>query len=133
MQRQADEVFGTNSSEPVEHMADCAAQVANPGGYLGYGGRCTATQLRDAAYTLGIAPGTPYSSVVLAPRRLAIALAACAVGFALVAALLLARLRNRARRKYRAAAAAVAGPFENVTGEAAAADVPQAATTRSSG
>jgi hypothetical protein len=29
-------------------MADCIAQAANPGGYLGYGGDCTAKQLRYA-------------------------------------------------------------------------------------
>jgi hypothetical protein len=45
MKRDAKAIFGTNSSEPVEHMADCIARAANPGGYLGYGGTCTATQL----------------------------------------------------------------------------------------
>jgi hypothetical protein len=45
MKADAKAIFGTNSSEPVEHMADCIARAANPGGYLGYGGTCTATQL----------------------------------------------------------------------------------------
>ncbi|GAA2753478.1 hypothetical protein [Amnibacterium kyonggiense] len=30
---------------PVEHAADCGAQAVNPGGYLGYGGYCTAAEL----------------------------------------------------------------------------------------
>jgi hypothetical protein len=45
MSRDAKALFGTNSGEPVEHMADCIAQRANPGGYLGYGGACTRAQL----------------------------------------------------------------------------------------
>ena len=44
MTRDARAVFGTNSSDPVEHMADCISQAANPGGYLGYGGSCTKAQ-----------------------------------------------------------------------------------------
>lgn len=45
MTRDAEAVFAAIRSDPVEHMADCIAQAANPGGYLGYGGGCTATQL----------------------------------------------------------------------------------------
>jgi hypothetical protein len=45
MKADAKAIFGTNSSDPVEHMADCIAQRANPGGYLGYGGSCTTKQL----------------------------------------------------------------------------------------
>lgn len=30
---------------PIEHGADCGAQSANPGGYLGYGGYCSKAQL----------------------------------------------------------------------------------------
>jgi hypothetical protein len=30
---------------PVEHAADCGAQAADPGGYLGYGGYCTKAEL----------------------------------------------------------------------------------------
>lgn len=45
MTADAGAVFGRSSSDPVEHMADCIAQAANPGGYLGYGGSCTAKQL----------------------------------------------------------------------------------------
>jgi hypothetical protein len=52
MQKEADAVYGTNSAVPVEHMADCIAQAANPGGYLGYGGVCTAKQLRYASRML---------------------------------------------------------------------------------
>ncbi len=48
MTADAKAIFGTNSSDPVEHMADCIAQVANPGGYMGYGGTCTKAQ-RTAA------------------------------------------------------------------------------------
>jgi hypothetical protein len=44
MTRDANAIFGTNSDDPVEHMADCIAQAANPGGYLGYGGSCTKGQ-----------------------------------------------------------------------------------------
>lgn len=36
------------SITPVEHAADCGAQAANPGGYLGYGGYCTPSELRAA-------------------------------------------------------------------------------------
>ena len=36
------------SITPVEHAADCGAQAANPGGYLGYGGYCTPGELRAA-------------------------------------------------------------------------------------
>jgi hypothetical protein len=32
---------------PEEHAADCGAQSENPGGYLGYGGTCTAVQLHE--------------------------------------------------------------------------------------
>ncbi|RIX27879.1 porin family protein [Amnibacterium setariae] len=32
---------------PIEHAADCGAQALNPGGYLGYGGYCTAKQLAE--------------------------------------------------------------------------------------
>ena len=45
MKQDAKAIFGTNSRYPVEHMADCIARAANPGGYLGYGGRCTTKQL----------------------------------------------------------------------------------------
>ena len=45
MTRDAKVVFGTNSRRPVEHMADCIAQAANPGGYLGYGDDCTVAQI----------------------------------------------------------------------------------------
>ena len=44
MAKDARAVFGTNSSDPVEHMADCISQAANPGGYLAYGGSCTPRQ-----------------------------------------------------------------------------------------
>lgn len=36
------------SISPVEHAADCGAQAANPGGYLGYGGYCTPSELKAA-------------------------------------------------------------------------------------
>jgi hypothetical protein len=36
-----------NTIAPIEHAADCGAQALNPGGYLAYGGTCTATQLRE--------------------------------------------------------------------------------------
>jgi hypothetical protein len=52
MTHQARVIFGTNHPNPVEHMADCVARVAVPHGYLGYGGRCTAKQLRYAARIL---------------------------------------------------------------------------------
>jgi hypothetical protein len=52
MTRDAKAVFGTNSSDPVEHMADCIAQAANPGGYLGYGGDCTKAQLASSKLML---------------------------------------------------------------------------------
>lgn len=48
MKKDAKAIFGTNSSQPVEHMADCTSRAANPGGYLGYGGTCTAPQLAAA-------------------------------------------------------------------------------------
>lgn len=32
---------------PIEHAADCGAQALDPGGYLAYGGSCTAMQLRE--------------------------------------------------------------------------------------
>jgi hypothetical protein len=35
------------SITPIEHAADCGAQALNRGGYLGYGGYCSATQLRE--------------------------------------------------------------------------------------
>jgi hypothetical protein len=34
------------SITPIEHAADCGAQSLDPGGYLGYGGYCTAAELR---------------------------------------------------------------------------------------
>ena len=34
------------SITPIEHAADCGAQSLDRGGYLGYGGYCTAAQLR---------------------------------------------------------------------------------------
>lgn len=52
MLRQADRIFGTNHAVPMEHMADCMARAVEPHGYLGYGGRCTATQLRYAERVL---------------------------------------------------------------------------------
>jgi hypothetical protein len=52
MTAQAKVIYGTNHGRPVEHMADCVSQKANPGGYLGYGGKCTAKQLRYAARIL---------------------------------------------------------------------------------
>lgn len=52
MEKDANAIFGTNSSDPVEHMADCIAQAANHGGYLGYGGSCTKTQLHAANMVL---------------------------------------------------------------------------------
>ena len=39
--------FSVPGIEPVEHAADCGAQSVNPGGYLGYGGTCTALQLHE--------------------------------------------------------------------------------------
>lgn len=36
------------SITPVEHAADCGAQAVNRGGYLGYGGYCTPTELQAA-------------------------------------------------------------------------------------
>jgi hypothetical protein len=33
--------------EPVEHAADCGAQALDPGGYLGYGGTCSAVALHE--------------------------------------------------------------------------------------
>jgi hypothetical protein len=52
MEKDAKAIFGTNSSDPVEHMADCIAQAANPGGYLGYGGSCTKPQRHAAKMVL---------------------------------------------------------------------------------
>jgi hypothetical protein len=48
MLRQANRIYGTNHNIPMEHMADCVARAVEPHGYLGYGGRCTARQLRYA-------------------------------------------------------------------------------------
>jgi hypothetical protein len=48
MLQQADRIYGTNHPAPVEHMADCISHAVEPRGYLGYGGRCTAKQLRYA-------------------------------------------------------------------------------------
>ncbi|MDR0432323.1 MAG: hypothetical protein LBH48_03305 [Bifidobacteriaceae bacterium] len=48
----AQRVFGTNHSDPLEHWADCIAMVRQPKGYLGYGGKCTAKQLKAAKRTL---------------------------------------------------------------------------------
>jgi hypothetical protein len=48
MLQQADRIYGTNHPAPVEHMADCVSHAVEPRGYLGYGGRCTAKQLRYA-------------------------------------------------------------------------------------
>lgn len=36
------------SITPVEHAADCGAQAADPGGYLGYGGWCSPSELKAA-------------------------------------------------------------------------------------
>jgi hypothetical protein len=52
MLRQANRIYGTNHPHPVEHMADCIARAVEPRGYLGYGGRCTARQLRYAQHVL---------------------------------------------------------------------------------
>jgi hypothetical protein len=48
MLRQANRIYGTNHNYPMEHMADCIARAVEPNGYLGYGGRCTAKQIRYA-------------------------------------------------------------------------------------
>jgi hypothetical protein len=38
---------GSNGAKPIEHAADCGARAANPGGYLGYGGYCTRSELDE--------------------------------------------------------------------------------------
>jgi hypothetical protein len=48
MLKQADRIYGTNHPSPMEHMADCISHAVEPHGYLGYGGRCTAKQIRYA-------------------------------------------------------------------------------------
>lgn len=45
MTADAEAVFGAHTDDQVEHMADCIAQAANPGGYLAYGGSCSAKEL----------------------------------------------------------------------------------------
>ncbi|MDH2444527.1 hypothetical protein QDR37_11280 [Amnibacterium sp. CER49] len=52
MSQQATKIFGTNHSQPIEHMADCVSHAAYSAGYLGYGGVCTTTQLSYAARIL---------------------------------------------------------------------------------
>jgi hypothetical protein len=52
LKTQATALLGTDHPDPIEHLADCIAQVANPGGYLGYGGRCTPTDLLAAGRVL---------------------------------------------------------------------------------
>jgi hypothetical protein len=52
MNRAADRVFGTNHAKPLEHWADCIAKVKEPTVSLGYGGTCTAKQLKAAKRTL---------------------------------------------------------------------------------
>lgn len=114
MEQEAAQVFGTNHDKPIEHMADCAAQAANPGGYLGYGGRCTAVQLSAAEATLGIGPAaarppslerfTPGPGLML----LGIGLAAVCIGLlAFLAALAIVRTVASTRRPSRAALADV--------------------------
>jgi hypothetical protein len=39
--------FSVPGIAPVEHAADCGAQSVNPGGYLGYGGTCSAIALHE--------------------------------------------------------------------------------------
>ena len=41
-------IFGTNHEYPSEHMADCIAKAVYPQGSLGYGGKCSARQLKVA-------------------------------------------------------------------------------------
>jgi hypothetical protein len=48
----AKKIFGTNHSNPLEHWADCVAQSREPVANLGYGGTCTAKQLKYAVKTL---------------------------------------------------------------------------------
>lgn len=43
---------GSNGAAPIEHAADCGAQAVNPGGYLGYGGFCTANELAEGSRLL---------------------------------------------------------------------------------
>jgi hypothetical protein len=44
---------GSNGAPAIEHAADCGAMAVEPNGYLGYGGYCTADELRTAARLLG--------------------------------------------------------------------------------